>query len=292
MKVIWNNNYSTIEWNFMKISFVIFWLNAIVTILSKNNFIAMPIGLLSFLQPNSIIDISFKLMCLITIMVAIYFYIMEKQMIWTTLFLFLISVLVFTIEESNGIFRRNELFSFIFFSQFLSYVFKAKNIDSNIQKNRVQFSVQVIAIGYTLSAISKLNVSGLNWVFDGKKMPLQIMKSYFYSYVNDGNNFFIQKGNEMIKTFNNNLYLVYFLLGFSLLLEFFAVISILNKKISFIYGLLLLVMHIGIFWVLDVAIKGIYIPMLIFMVNPLFLFWIILKKIKNTCMMVVGYRVQ
>jgi hypothetical protein len=290
MKVIWNNNYTTIEWEFMKISFVIFWLNAIITIFIEDNFIPMPIGVLSFLQPNSSISVSLKLVCLILIMIAIYFYISEKQMIWVTSFLFITSVLVFSIEESNGIFRRNDLFSFIFFSQFFSYVFKAKNIDSNIEKNRVQFSVQVIAVGYTLSAISKLNASGLNWVFDGRKMPLQIMKSFFYSYVNDGNNFFIQKGNEMIKTFNNNLYLVYFLLGFSLFLEFFAVVSIFNKKISFIYGLLLLVMHIGIFWVLDVAIKGIYIPMLIFMVNPLFLFWIILKKIKDACMMVIGNR--
>ena len=290
MKVIWNNTYTTIEWKFMKISFVTFWLNAIIIIFIKNNFIPMPIGVLSFLQPNSSVDFYFKLMSLITIMIAIYFYISEKHMIWITLFLFLISVLVFTIEESNGIFRRNDLFSFIFFSQFLSYIFKAKNIDSNIQKNRVQFSVQVIAIGYTLSAISKLSASGLNWVFDGRKMPLQIMKSFFYSFVNDGNNFFIQKGNEMIKTFNNNLYLIYFLLGFSLFLEFFAVISIFNKKISFIYGLLLLVMHIGIYWVLDIAIKGIYIPMLIFMVNPLFLFWIILKEIKNRCKMLIGYR--
>jgi len=289
MKVIWNNTYTTIEWKFMKISFVTFWLNAIITIFIKNNFIPMPIGVLSFLQPNSSVDFYFKLMSLFTIMIAIYFYISEKHMIWITLFLFLISVLVFTIEESNGIFRRNDLFSFIFFSQFLSYIFKAKNIDSNIQKNRVQFSVQVIAIGYTLSAISKLSASGLNWVFDGRKMPLQIMKSFFYSFVNDGNNFFIQKGNEMIKTFNNNLYLIYFLLGFSLFLEFFAVVSIFNKKISFIYGLLLLVMHIGIYWVLDIAIKGIYIPMLIFMVNPLFLFWIILKEIKNRCIMLIGY---
>ena len=288
MKVIWNNNYTTIEWKFMKISFVTFWLNAVITIFIKNNFIPMPIGVLSFLQPNSSIDISFKLMSLITIMIAIYFYISEKQMIWVTLFLFITSVLVFSIEESNGIFRRNDLFSFIFFSQFFSYVFKAKNIDSNIEKNRVQFSVQVIAVGYTLSAISKLNASGLNWIFDGRKMPLQIMKSFFYSYVNDGNIFFIQKGNDMI--FNSNLYLVYFFLGFSFFLEFFAVISIFNKKISFIYGLLLLVMHIGIYWVLDIAIKGIYIPMLIFMINPLFLFWIILKEIKNRCMMVIGYR--
>ncbi len=281
MKAIWNNTYTPLEWKFMKFALVIFWLKSILVIFIEDIFIPMPIGVLSFLPPNFIIGIPFKLICLIIIIIALFNYISEKQMIWTTLFLFLISVLVFTIEESNGIFLRNDLFSFVFFAQFLSYIFKDKNIDLNIEKNRVQFSVQVIAVGYTLSAISKLNTSGINWVIDGRKMPLQIMKSFFYSYVNDGNYYYIQKGNEMIKTFNNNLYLIYFLLGISLLLELFALVSIFNKKNALIYGLLLMLMHVGIYIVLDIAIKGIYIPMLIFMINPLFLFWTIIKSLKN-----------
>jgi hypothetical protein len=281
MKAIWNNTYTPLEWKFMKIALVIFWLKSILVIFIEDIFIPMPIGVLSFLPPNFIIGTPFKLICLIIIIIALFNYISEKQMIWTTLFLFLISVLVFTIEESNGIFLRNDLFSFVFFAQFLSYIFKDKNIDLNIEKNRVQFSVQVIAVGYTLSAISKLNTSGINWVIDGRKMPLQIMKSFFYSYVNDGNYYYIQKGNEMIKTFNNNLYLIYFLLGISLLLELFALVSIFNKKNALIYGLLLMLMHVGIYIVLDIAIKGIYIPMLIFMINPLFLFWTIIKSLKN-----------
>ena len=189
--------------------------------------------------------------------------------------------MVFTIEVSNGIFRRNDLFSFVFFAQFLAYLFKLKNIDSNIKKNRVQFSVQVIAVGYTLSAISKLYTSGLNWILDGRKMPLQIMKSFFYSYVNEGNIYFIQKGNEMANNLNNNLYLIYFLLGFSLFLELFALVSIFNKKNALIYGLLLMLMHLGIYITLDIVIKGVYIPMLIFLVNPFYLIWISFVSIKS-----------
>ena len=288
MKAIWNNNYTMIEWKLMKLSLVTFWLKAILLILIEFSYLPMPIGVLEFLPVNTNISLAFKSICLIATIIALYFYISEKQMIWATLFLFIISVLVFTIEVSNGIFRRNDLFSFIFFAQFLAYLFKLKNIDSNIKKNRVQFSVQVIAVGYTLSAISKLCTSGLNWVLDGRKMPLQIMKSFFYSYVNEGNIYFIQKGNEMANNLNNNLYLIYFLLGFSLFLELFALVSIFNKKNTLIYGLLLMLMHLGIYITLDIVIKGVYIPMLIFMINPLFLFWMIFKTLKNKFIAVLG----
>jgi hypothetical protein len=281
MKAIWNNNYTMIEWKFMKLSLVTFWLKVILIIIIENSFIPMPIGVLSFLPTNTNISLAFKSICLIATIIALYFYISEKQMIWATLFLFIISVLVFTIEVSNGIFRRNDLFSFVFFAQFLAYLFKLKNIDSNIKKNRVQFSVQVIAVGYTLSAISKLYTSGLNWILDGRKMPLQIMKSFFYSYVNEGNIYFIQKGNEMANNLNNNLYLIYFLLGFSLFLELFALVSIFNKKNALIYGLLLMLMHLGIYITLDIVIKGVYIPMLIFLVNPFYLIWISFVSIKS-----------
>lgn len=281
MNAIWNNSYTKLEWKFMKIALVIFWVNLIVNILFEYSSIPMPIGILGFLPANIFISFYIKSICLIAASIISIFYVYEKQMIFATFFLFIVSVVVFTIEESNGIFRRNDLFSFVFFAQFLSYVFKAKKIDSNIGKNRIQFSVQVIAVGYTLSAISKINDSGFNWILDGKKIPLQIMKSFFYSYVNDGNYYFIQKGNETINNFNNNLYLIYFLLGFSLLLELFALISIFNKKNALIYGFLLMFMHIGIHVVLDISIKGIYIPMIIFMINPLFLISILIKKLNS-----------
>lgn len=281
MKAIWNNNYTKIEWKFMKVSLVIFWLGLISITLIDYSSLPMPIGVLSFLPANTNISLVFRSICLIAIIIILYFYISEKQMIWATLFLFIISVLVFTIEESNGIFQRNGLFSFIFFAQFFAYVLNLIKIDSNIEKNRVQFSVQVIAVGYTLSAFSKLNDSGLNWVLDSRKMPLQIMKSFYYSYVNEGNFNYIHKAHEAINSFNNNIYIIYFLLGFSLALEFFALISILSKKHAFVFGLLLLLMHIGIFIYMNITIVGIIYPMLIFMINPFYLCWISFISLKS-----------
>lgn len=273
MKAIWNNSYTHLEWKFLKITLVVFWLILIFKTLMQYYFIPMPTGVLCFLKPNTTVDNLLKSLCLVIAIIAVYFYINDKLMILATLILFFISVFVFTIEESNGILKRNGLFSFIFFAQFLAYAIHQKYFDSNIEKNRVQFSVQVIAIGYTLSGLSKLYVSGFNWILDAKKMPLQIMKSFSYSYVDEGNYYYVEKGNEIINSFNNNLYIIYFLLGFSLFLELSALISILSKKHALVIGLLLLTMHIGIFIYMNITIVGIIYPMLIVMLNPFYIIY-------------------
>jgi hypothetical protein len=63
------------------------------------------------------------------------------------------------------------------------------------------------------------------------------------------------------------------LLTISLILELFAWISLGSKKRAIIYGILLLSMHIGIKLTMDISLVTISGPMLIFMVNPLFIIW-------------------
>jgi hypothetical protein len=169
----------------------------------------------------------------------------------------------------------------IFFAQFFAYSIKKIYLDFDIEKYRIQFSIQLISISYTISAIAKLNTSGLNWITDGLLMPLQIMKTNYFGFVNDGNLEHITNANHIINLLDKYSLGVMFVLAFTLIIELFAVISIINKKYAFIYGVLLIFMHIGIYLVLDVAIRGTYLPMLIFMVNPIFIFWIILKALKN-----------
>ena len=74
MKAIWNNNYTMIEWKFMKLSLVTFWLKVILIIIIENSFIPMPIGVLSFLPTNTNISLAFKSICLIATIIALYFY--------------------------------------------------------------------------------------------------------------------------------------------------------------------------------------------------------------------------
>jgi len=284
------NSYSKIEWTIMKSSFSLIWLLSFLLVFSRYNYAPTPESIFKLIPGSFYLSFNAKIFLLSTNLLLIYFYITEKHIWWSLLGLSLISLFAFSLEDSNSDFNRNTMITGIFFAQFFAYSIKKIYLDFDIEKYRIQFSVQLISISYTISAISKLNTSGLNWITDGLLMPLQIMKTNYFGFVNDGNIAHITNARQIINLLDKYSFGVMFVLAFTLIIELFAVVSIINKKYAFVYGILLVFMHIGIYLVLDVAIGGTYIPMLIFMVNPMFLFWITLKKIKNTCMMVVGYR--
>lgn len=274
------NSYSSIEWKLMKVSFSLIWFLSSLSILYKYNFAPTPEGVFKLIPEGFYLCSNVKFLLFFFNLLLIYCYVFEKYFWWSLLGLSLISLFGFSLEDSNSDFDRNTMITGIFFAQFFAYSIKKKYLDFDIEKYRVQFSVQIIAISYTLSAIAKLRTSGLNWVTDGLLMPLQIMKTNYFGYVNDANIEHIINAHHVIELLSKYSVGVMFVLAFTLIIEFFAFISIFNKKYSFIYGILLLIMHIGIYLVLDVAIKGTYIPMLIFMINPLFLIWIIIKTFK------------
>jgi len=275
------NSYSSIEWKFMKVSFSLIWFLSFLSILYKYSFAPTPESVFKLIPAGFYLSFYAKIFLFLFNLLLIYFYVFEKYIWWSLLCLSVISLFGFSLEDSNSDFDRNTMITGIFFAQFLAYSIKKKYNEFDIEKYRVQFSVQIIAISYTLSAIAKLKTSGLNWVTEGLMMPLQIMKTNYFGYVNDANLEHIQNAHHVIELLSKYSVGVMFVLAFTLIIEFFAFVSIYSKKISFIYGILLMFMHIGIYLVLDVAIKGTYIPMLIFMLNPLYLIWILYISVKE-----------
>ena len=275
------NSYSSLEWKLMKVSFSLIWILSFLLILYRYNFAPTPESIFKLFPVSCYLSFYVKIILLFCTILFTYLYLMEKYIWWVLLGLALTSLFVFSLEDSNSDFNRNTMITGIFFAQFFAYSIKKKYFDFDIEKYRVQFSIQIIAISYTLSAIAKLKASGLNWVTDGLLMPLQIMKTNYFGYVNDANIEHIINAHQVIELLSKYSVGVMLVLAFTLIIEFFAFVSIFNKKYSFIYGILLMFMHIGIYLVLDVAIKGTYIPMLIFMINPLFLIWIIIKTLKS-----------
>nr|WP_315164637.1 hypothetical protein [uncultured Flavobacterium sp.] len=275
---IYNNNYTNLEWNFIKIIFITLWIILASMMLYSYQTIPMPQGICKIVPCELFLDGSLKYPLILVIILVTLFYILEIKQMYTCLGLFVISTLLFTMEESNGILNRNSLFTFVFFAQFLAYLLHHYDSKSDIKKNRIQFSVQVITAGYTLSALSKLYHSGIYWIQDGKRISLQILKSHFSLFVTNGDSKIVRSGENMVQFIESNPSLVYLLLGSSLFLELFALLSIKNKKTALVYGILLTFMHLGIYIVMDIAIVSILIPMLLFMVNPLYIIWVILKS--------------
>lgn len=283
MKKTWNKiytyNYNNVEWFFIKIILIVLWGILASLVLGSFQTIPMPQGICKIFPCELLLGGYPKYALIVIIILAAIFYILEIKQMITCLVIFILSTLLFTIEDSNGILNRNSIFTFVFFAQFLAYLLHHYDSKTDLKKNRIQFSVQVIAAGYTLSALSKLFNSGIFWVEDGKRITLQILKSYYSLYVNYGNTTILDKGIKMASFIENHTALVYFLLGISLILELFALVSIVSKKHALIYGLLLTAMHIGIYIVMDIAIVSIVIPMVLFMVNPLYIVWIVVKSL-------------
>jgi hypothetical protein len=275
------NSYSSLEWKLIKVSFSLIWFLSSISILYKYNFAPSPEGVFKLIPVGFYLSLNTKFFLFFINILLIYCYVFEKYFWWTLLGLSLISLFGFSLEDSNCDFDRNTMITGIFFAQFFAYSIKKKYFDFDIEKYRVQFSIQIIAVSYTLSGVAKLKASGLNWVTDGLMMPLQIMKTNYFGYVNDANIEHINNAHHVIELLSNYSGGVMFVLAFTLIIEFFAFLSIFNKKYSFICGILILIMHIGIYLVLDVAIKGTYLPMIIFMLNPLYLMWFIYISAKK-----------
>jgi hypothetical protein len=279
MKKLWNKEasieFSQIEWLTIKVPFIFYWLRKILGILFTYKSTIVPHGIFSLggISETTLAWLNPVLIILTVLLVAAY--LVDFKMVLTTLLLFVVSVFTFSLEESNGVLNRSSLLSFLFFAQAIAYLIPLFNPFFTPKNNRILFSIQAIAATYTLSALSKLKVTGISWIFSGKYMTLQILKSYQYKYVTNGNWEVIERGNEMALFIQNHPKLVMVLLTIALILELFALLCLRNKYSIIIYGALLTIMHFSMAVVMDINLSSISAPMFIFMINPLYALWVV-----------------
>ena len=195
-------------------------------------------------------------------------------MLYTTLLLFLLTLLVYSIEESNGLRDRRGILSLLFFAQFLAYLFQRLGTDTALEKNRIQFTAQFIAGAYLLAAISKLTASGLAWISDSPYVALQILKSFDYAYFDTGLKVHLAKGIQMSYFITTHTSLIKALFTSTLVLELFAFVIMFSKRLAFIYSILLLGMHLGILIVMDIFFPTISMPLIIILINPFYLLYL------------------
>ncbi len=189
--------------------------------------------------------------------------------------MFIVSLVLFTLEDSNRILNYNGLYTMTFLAQFIAYY---RN-NANLKSERIQFPIQIIAAGYALAGISKLKVSGLGWITEAPQVSIQILKSYGYAYFNSGDISHMDKGIKMSNFIINHAFFAKTIFAFSLFFEITAWIAIKNKATALVYGILLTAMHIGIFFFMHIIIISIFIPMSTFMVNPLGLIYLFFEKL-------------
>jgi hypothetical protein len=267
--------YTPAEWVCIKLSVAFFWLATVSSVTISHNGIPYPTGIFTFFNGSFLASIYTARAFEVCAFVLAILYVLEKWMTATTLMMFLVSLVLFTLEESSGFLNRDYLYTAIFFAQFIAY-YRNKPW---LNEERVQFAVQVIAGGYVLAGISKLNHSGLGWVTDAPLVSIQILKGYCFSYFNTGDIKNYALGMKHANFILQHKYLAESLFAGSLILELFAWIAVKNKATAFVYGILLTAMHMGIRHFMNILIGAIFYPMIIFMVNPVYLIYLLVKKL-------------
>lgn len=279
MKTLFDKMYTREEWVFIKIPFFFFWISLLQHILNKGYQASLSKGLCQLIDCHLFLSIDNKILILSISWLLGILYILEIKMKWTTLILFVVSMIIYSAEESSGVLSRSGMFSFIFFAQFVAYWIYDFNTDSKgLWRNRIQFSMQAIAVAYFLSACSKLIDSGLSWPSDGHRITLQIVKSFNYNWVTNLESSELDKAAYFVEFINQNQSTLLILLSISLLLEFFIPVAIIHRGYGRIYGLALFGMHLGIYYFMDIVIVSFVVPMTIIFINPLYCLSYFLEK--------------
>jgi len=257
-------------WLFIKISYTFFWLNLLLNIIAFTGEATIPIGIAKVFSLNLFFGSSLKFALALPVLALAILYIFEKWMAVTTALMTILTMLLISHHESTGVFLRATAYSTVIGAQALAYGIKHFKPGFDLEKYRIQFPVQIIAATYTLAGLSKLMMTGIEWIDTGKFFSLQILKNQYFAYFDSGNISLQQAAWQKAEWFNRHLGLVKFLLTTSLILEVVCFVALINEKIRTAMGFMLLGMHIGIFYVMGIMIGGVAFNMVIFFLNPLY----------------------
>ena len=259
---------SKIEWLCIKIPFIILvYFNLKSTVLSIIE-ITGEKGICHLINCNLFLFDITKYIIVIWLTLSSILFLFGKFKLFAISSLFLVSLIIFSLEESLGILSRSGIISLIFLSLVIAHYLHADSPEK-LTIARIQYPIQVIVACYTLAALSKITVSGISWVTDAEMMIVQMAKIN-QTRILDG----IYHGEVLspkaLFVLEHKVIISLLLFG-ALCIELFSGLAMINKKTRIVYGFLLVSLHIGIYYFFQILIMSFIIPMVLFLINPFFL---------------------
>jgi len=271
----------------IKLFFLAIWYRAILAILFRFDAQPLPHGICQYVECTIFTTSVGSLGTGTIILVFSALYLFERKMLLSTFILFAISLLLISLERSNGILHRREIWTLILFAQFLYYLLRKFELSWILTKGDnyvmpVQFSKIMIAFAYVTSAITKLQDAGMGFILDAPNISLQILKNNGFYYANTGNYEYIETGKYMAGWILSDEYFTMSLLAVALIMELLAFIGAYDKRMSFLYGVLLVIMHLFILCMIDVFLVSFFSALLIFYINLPYFLYLPIKRAINT----------
>jgi hypothetical protein len=284
MQLKWGNENTLAGWNWLciKILFTWYWFLQMRSMIRSSGSCLYPAGICKLYHFNFLFTGPGKWGLVLLLLVCAALYISEKRMLFATGVLTLLTCLIISRSESTGVLLRATAYTPLFAVQFIAYAFAKFIPGFNLTFYRQQYAVQIIAAIYTVAAISKLSASGLSWPQDGSSLfAIQILKGFSAEYFDTANVSALQKGHLLANALLAHKQELKLLLWGSLLLELFCFTATLHPRLKLIYGIALALMHLGIYLTMNILIGGLVYPMLTFFINPLYLLYLLIQKLRS-----------
>jgi hypothetical protein len=279
MKKLLNETEFDLGWYCAKIPIVLIWAYIMFYMILSVSHCLYPTGICRLYSFEALFTAGGKYCLYVLITWCVINYILEKRMVLTTFSMFVISLIVISFHESNGIYFRATVLSPLWGVQCLAYYQYKNNPSFDITYYRQQYVWQIIAAVYTLAGIAKIYYSGLAWINAGPSFYLQVVKNHSFHYFDSGR---LDNFNQILAYGNilsSYLPVLKLLLAAALFLEVGCFLVLINKKIRFVWGMGLLLMHIFIGTVMGIGISVIAFPMIFFFLNPFYLIILGFKKL-------------
>lgn len=275
MKRMWNKISLALysEWVWMKLCLITAWMLLMFVMISQSVHCVYPVGICRLYNFDALFEPIGKTLLYTSVLAFSFAYLAEYRMIVTTTVLTLLSCIIISYHESNGIQFRAAVYTPLLFAQCIAYWIHHYYPNFDFRHQRIQYSIQIIAALYTLAGIAKLKASGLDWINGGELFSIQIMKNYSFLYFDTGQTALLDQGKKLAQELLHHRLLTKFLLGTSLLLEITCFLAVINTKTRIALGLGLIAMHIGIWYFMGIGMGIIATPMLTFFINPGYLIW-------------------
>ncbi len=264
-------HYTDLEWTCIKWTLMPLVAGIAIYIVQNLSFHVIHENLCSYIDCSFVAQVPFNYLATATIVVLGVLYALELKMLWTLPILCVVCVLVFSYAESLGMKGEYGLFSLFFLAQFIAYLRHHLNSTTDLKTERIQFPLQILAAAYTLSAISKLQTSGLGWVNDNaESFGLLVFREYLSAFSTTGDIQYAISGGNISSYLLEHLWMIKIILGLSVLLEGCSFILITGKRNASRYAILLIAMHIGIYLTMNLVLYTIVVSMVALTINPIY----------------------
>ena len=277
-----NEFYSNRTWTVTKAVWGFYWFFVIAVVLFQSYTPSAPSSVCKFIDCSYIQNTSVQIFIGFISFILLIMYLLEKYMKTVLLLLSIISIIIFSYQDSSGVLYRIASLSAVFIAQLIAYVLPDKKEEKHtVERNRIQFSMQVVAALYFMACFSKIEQSGLSWFLHTEGLANEVLKNWLYEYVTSTEEILFQKAyffNELI--LDHPYFFSVLLLG-TLIFEGGCFLSLFSLKAALFFGIGLLAMHLGIFVFMDIFIPNIVFPMLLYMLNLPAVYYSIVKLIKT-----------